>query len=339
MENPSNSESTSSSHDENFFKASRGHRSSKELTCDVCGKSFRQTSHLKDHQRVHTGEKPFTCKECGICFNQKSHLVKHQRIHTGEKPFTCKECEKSFNQKSDLITHLRAHTGEKPFKCKECKKSFSVKSCLTRHEKIHTGEKPFSCNKCMKSFARKSHMTRHGRIHDNQEKSSFSETKICITVCSCSENSKVPVGEKSHISCECGETSSSLEGSSDCQEKSHVCVSYCMLCGGGLKETGYHNQVYQMASGELDDAVKNVNRLEDAGKELRERVSVENETDVDEIPFQSQVSKEFEYDDVKNVNLLGDTEKELHEGMYVKAGIDSDEIPSENKSVKSLNLS
>ena len=78
-----------------------------------------------------------------------------------------------------------------------------------------------------------------------------------------------------------------------------------------------------MVSGELDDDVKNVNLLEDA-EELY-GVSVKDEIDIDEIPFESQVSEDFEYDDVKNVNLLEDVEKALHEGVFVKDGIDNDE--------------
>ena len=56
---------------------------------------------------------------------------------------------------------------------------------------------------------------------------------------------------------------------------------------------------------------------------------IKDEIDIDEIPFESQVSEEFEYDDVENVNLLDDTGKDLHVGVFGKDGIDS-EIPSES---------
>ena len=96
-----------------------------------------------------------------------------------------------------------------------------------------------------------------------------------------------------------------------------------------MKGSGCHNQVC-LTSEKLDD-VKNVNLFEDAGKELYKGVSIKDEMDIDEIPFESQVSEEFEFGDVKNVNLLDGTGKDLHEGVFVKDGIDSDEISPENQ--------
>uniref|UniRef100_A0A8C6U173 C2H2-type domain-containing protein n=1 Tax=Neogobius melanostomus TaxID=47308 RepID=A0A8C6U173_9GOBI len=75
-------------------------------TCSDCGKTYRNVTTLKIHQRYHTGELPFRCTVCEKCFITKGHLNVHMRSHTGERPFRCTVCEKDFITKSHLKEHM-----------------------------------------------------------------------------------------------------------------------------------------------------------------------------------------------------------------------------------------
>lgn len=69
------------------------------------------------HQ-VSTRERDYLCDVCGKSYTQSSHLWQHLRFHQGVKPFKCsyKGCDRSFTIRPDLDDHIRkCHTGERPF--------------------------------------------------------------------------------------------------------------------------------------------------------------------------------------------------------------------------------
>ncbi|XP_063029980.1 zinc finger protein 70-like [Melospiza melodia melodia] len=86
---------------------------------------------------LHDGEKPHTCMKCGKSFRWSSELIQHQRIHTGERPYECSECGKGFQTSSHLLRHYQSHTGERPYGCPQCGKSFSSSSHLPQHQRRH----------------------------------------------------------------------------------------------------------------------------------------------------------------------------------------------------------
>ena len=57
--------------------------------CEICKKTFTQSSSTKPHMLIHTGEKPYQCDICGKRFTVKSNLTKHMKIHTKVKQTAC----------------------------------------------------------------------------------------------------------------------------------------------------------------------------------------------------------------------------------------------------------
>ncbi|XP_023237595.1 gastrula zinc finger protein XlCGF26.1-like [Centruroides sculpturatus] len=117
-------------------------------TCEVCSKSFKRATHLRDHLLTHCSSNqkqrptPHQCSHCSKAFSKPSQLERHKRIHTGERPFVCEECDKAFNQKNALQTHMKKHTGEKPFQCPYCNTAFTQNGNLKNHiKRAHSNEK------------------------------------------------------------------------------------------------------------------------------------------------------------------------------------------------------
>lgn len=74
--------------------------------CTVCGKQFREKSHLATHSRAHVDIRNFKCNECGNRYKTKTNLLFHMKTHE-EAPFICKKCDKIFPERKVLMRHTR----------------------------------------------------------------------------------------------------------------------------------------------------------------------------------------------------------------------------------------
>ena len=75
--------------------------SGRSWTCNICWKTFNQSSNYKNHQHTHSAERPYVCEVCHIGFKERYHLKKHELFkHTNELKETCRFCGKRFKVSS-----------------------------------------------------------------------------------------------------------------------------------------------------------------------------------------------------------------------------------------------
>ncbi|XP_072766934.1 uncharacterized protein [Anoplolepis gracilipes] len=140
-----------SKHDR-VFKKNKETDSSKRFLCEICSKSFTQSTTLVAHLRAHNGIKPYVCEVCSRPFTTNAYLKMHMRTHTQERPYICQYCSRAFARADTLANHLTSHTGEAKYHCKCCPKNFRRLKSLKEHMFIHTGQRPYECPTCDRKF-------------------------------------------------------------------------------------------------------------------------------------------------------------------------------------------
>ncbi len=80
--------------------------------CLECPRVFATRTGLEMHvKNKHRGIYPYVCQLCGRGFSSTTHMRGHMASHTGVKEYRCAVCGKEYAYKSDLRVHVKSLHG------------------------------------------------------------------------------------------------------------------------------------------------------------------------------------------------------------------------------------
>nr|CAH7724011.1 unnamed protein product [Callosobruchus chinensis] len=141
------------------------HTDERHYKCDMCDSEFKTKSTLKVHEkRVHLKKMEKFCQQCGEGFILDCELREHQRIKHDKIPYSCGDCDKKFVSKSGLWLHLENHR-DTQYTCAFCLKVFKFRRQLRRHVCKQKDSKKYVCDRCGKELTSKKAMKNHINMH------------------------------------------------------------------------------------------------------------------------------------------------------------------------------
>ena len=170
-----------------------------DFFCDMCGKAFKSSKRLKEHQVSHETQ-DVQCQIEGclqVIFGHRKYrehmLVIHQKVIGIEvdlsslsasgkmvkdkpvKKFLCNECGKEFTSRSAHLRHIKKHNGLLPeVVCNICGQKLADVFSLRNHvANKHQTERPFPCPFCDQTFKQDKNLKLHIRekhVADDQKR-------------------------------------------------------------------------------------------------------------------------------------------------------------------------
>ncbi|KAF7686260.1 hypothetical protein HF521_015622, partial [Silurus meridionalis] len=139
-----------------FFSSYRmhmlNHSEERPYTCPLCCQIFARELDLHVHQcSLQQPSRKLQCDVCSRTFSNSTNLLKHNLLHNGAISHQCLQCNLSFPNNKSLHEHLNTHSScvsllpplpSEPFtflhNCNRCKSSFSTGDLLFAHQICHT---------------------------------------------------------------------------------------------------------------------------------------------------------------------------------------------------------
>ncbi|XP_066993964.2 zinc finger protein 62 homolog isoform X2 [Anabrus simplex] len=109
------------------------HTGEKRHKCPICSKAFARLDQLKlAHMPTHDiSQQQFSCEICTKTFRVKSKLKQHMILHSDQKDYHCPTCCKRFARETYLKSHLKTHKKQDGYvQCPKCPRRFASKETL-----------------------------------------------------------------------------------------------------------------------------------------------------------------------------------------------------------------
>ena len=113
----------------------------KKFPCDICGRRFARSSHMRRHQRIHSGEKPYSCHICKRPFARSDYVESHILSHRRNKVHSCFVCGEVYHDLARFSNHCQSHSDSEYLKAARIKEAIKSRK-LNSAKKVQNAAEP-----------------------------------------------------------------------------------------------------------------------------------------------------------------------------------------------------